>query len=450
MPRLHSRSELAALSEATARNYDCIEYLDNIYIPIDYVTKQYNPVTADRTIWRRFTSRELMEFANDIGVLFYSDGEFRSFQLMLQQFSRKEKPLQHLLVPTKDGIQMLDDKGQLRSVTGAFVPNYLNVVYDPEVDTTEMWATLIKWVADEEQAHSLLYHLSLMLQPSWTAGKYLLLIGKLGRNGKSTLLQMLASLIGQDNASSVKQQDMATKRPTVAALNGSLINIVLDGPKEFVKDSSVEKSLIVGEWVDLEFKYSNIPVRVQTRALFVEGLNDEPVSSDHSSALQKRIVRYYFPLEFEEDTIFEAHMQTEKMLNALLKLMLQHWVTKESAKKVLVKTDKSLQLQLEHQWSTSPLMQFLEYLGSRDRDSLREVVQKDALVGNLIALYRPWLEENGYRNYEESLIKKTIEENFVTTRKTKRIAGKPTTQRVLVSPRDSVAGLLVEMLREDE
>ena len=448
MPRLHTRQELATLAGATATLNSAVEYRDNVYFPVDFETGALQPTSKSRTIWRRMIAKEMMRFANDtLDILFSSDNEFRSFYLMLQQFASKDRQVNKLLIPVKgQGVRVLSPKGELKKPSGTFTPNYLNLQYDPDVDTTFVWETIVDWLGSEEQAHSLLHHLSVGLQPDWTASKYLLLIGS-GSNGKSTLLKMLEKLVGRDNASSVTRLEMSGKKVTVAALNGALMNIVLDGPKEFLKDSSTEKTLIAGERLDLELKYQNIATTVETTALFIEGLQQEPKVSDHSSALQRRLVRYHFPNTYEADRAFERKMLSNESLSALVKLILEHWVTRDEKKGKLLNTTASKQLQLEHQWAASPLLQFLEHLAGQDPLELKTVIKRNTPVDVLVAGYRPWLGSNGFKAFDDGYIKQAIDENFVTERKTVRIGGKPSTRRVIIEPKET-ARLLIETLLE--
>ena len=449
MPRLHTRQELAALAQGTALANDAVEYQDNVYMPVDFETGERQPTSPERTVWRRMTANEMMRFANDtLDILFSTDAEFRTFYLMLQQFATSVPASHKLLVPVKGlGVRVLGADGTLQVPTGEFIPNYLNITYNPDVDTELMWRTLVDWVDGEEQAHSLLHHLSVGFQPSWTASKYLLLIGE-GANGKSTLLKMLEKLVGVDNTSSVTRLEMSARKVTVAALNGALMNIVFDGPKEFLKDSSTEKTLIAGERIDLELKYKNIATTVQTTALFIEGLNQEPKTSDHSPALQRRLVRFSFPRKYELDYSFERRMMSPSSLSALVTLILQHWVSQEEKQTKLLNTEASTLLQLEHQWSVTPLLQFLESLAALDPIELRTVTKVGALVSPLAVAYKAWLPAS--KDIDDGYILRSIEEHFVTVRKTKRVEGKPTTRRQIQEVRPTAAALISALLEGEE
>ena len=438
------------MSQAMTANHSFTEYHEHLYVPRDYETGEMVLTTPDRQIWHRLTPKEFRVFANDVAdILFASNQEFNSFLFMTKQFANRVPALNGLLVPVKDaGVFMLDDDGSLVPALDQFVPNSLNIMYDPTVDTTEMWDILVGWLNSEEQAHSLLHHLSLGFQPWWSASKYILLIGE-GSNGKSMLLRMLMKIIGIHNASNVKRQEMSAQRPTIMSLNGSLMNIVFDGPKEFVRDNSTEKTLTAGEPLEIELKYENISSTVQTNALFIEGLNREPKNGDQSHAMHRRLVRYYFPNQYAEDQAFEAKLMHPKMLSALVKLILEHWVSRMDKAKKLTQTESSKQLQLEYQWSNNPLMQYLEHLATIDVLSLRAATQPNALVDELVVNLRSWMDNNGYRTADDAYLRQLIDDLFVTTRKTIRVNKKPTTRRVIEKAK-APAQMLLDTLTAGE
>lgn len=433
MPRLRTKQELADLARAFATIYKLVEYRDTLYMPVDCVTLEPKPSDPERTVWIALTSRDIRDIANaGSNILFANDGEERSYRLMVRQFSRTVRSTKGILIRTSsDELRVLNGKGQLKKPKGTFIPNYLNVPYDASTPlATELFKTISEWVGSEEQAHSLLYHLSTALQTEWSAVKYVLLIGE-GRNGKGTLLKMLYDLIGKLNISNITRQDMAAKSPIITQLNGKLMNIVFDGPKDFLRDSSIEKTIVAGELVQVEMKYENVPAEVQTNALFAEALNTEPNTSDKSPALQKRLARFYFPNVYPLDHGFESKMRAPEMLAALLHLMITHWVNKDEVAAKLQLTAESLDLQLQAVWNVSPLLRFLEHAIQRDPQFGHSLQQGKMEVATFLTAYRPWLESNGYKNQEDDFLLRQMKSHFNVDRKTIRVSNKPTTRRVI-------------------
>lgn len=434
MPQLRDKAGLADLARAFATSFSLVEYKGVLYMPVDFRTRDAAPNgLPEHTIWLSLSDKEIIRSANIMSnILFATDAEIRSYKLMLRQFSDSIDEANGILVRIgNDHVEQILEDGTLAPVTGDFVPNFLDVpLSSDESAADDLFQIVSEWVGGDDNAHSLLYHIATALQPTWSAVRYVLLIGT-GRNGKSTLLKMVLKLFGSQNISKVKRQDMARQSPILTALNGKLLNIVLDGPKEFLKDSSTEKTLIAGEPLDIELKYENVPFEVRTNALFMEGLQHEPRVSDKSRALQERLVRFNFPNEYALDHTFEAKMLTEENLAAFLRLLLRHWVNKDEVAEKLQLTVDSLDMRMQAVWVMSPILRFLEHVGGRDKEFLNDILSQRMVLDTFMLAYRPWLESNGYKNMEDDYLLQQMNDHFVTDRKSFRINKKPTTKRYI-------------------
>ncbi|QFG04927.1 DNA primase [Microbacterium phage PhriedRice] len=437
MPQLVTKPELANLAQAFAVGAGLVKHKGLLYMPVNFATGLPDPnVTADHTVWQLLDDEQIMGMANMISnILFATDSEFRSYKLMLEQFAKYEKEAYGILVRIGNShVVRLNDDGTMSPATGDFVPNYLDVPYTGKTDLSdELFKVISEWVGGDENAHSLLYHIATALQPSWSAVRYVLLIGT-GRNGKSTLLKMVTALFGNRNISGVKRQDMAVNSTIMTELNGKLLNIVMDGPKAFLGDSSTEKTLIAGEPLALRLLYTNSAFKVQTNALFMEGLQTEPKVADKSGALQARLVRFRFPMEYPLNLEYEAEKLRPESLAAFLHLLIEHWVNKSEVADKLQITADSMDLQMNAVWQMSPILRFLEYTANRDKNFLQDILDKKMLVDTFMLAYRPWLEANGYsKNMEDDYLVTQMNDAFVTDRKTVRIDGKPTSRRYIKS-----------------
>ncbi|QNN98051.1 DNA primase [Microbacterium phage Fede] len=452
MPSLRTKQELARIAQSFALMADLVKYRGHLYMPVHFMSAmpahKVDDIQKNQVVWKPLSTEEIVAIGNTMSsILFATDGEVRSYILMLKQFATPAMESNRLLVRMGDThVEMLQPDGSFAPADGEFVPNYLDVPYVPDGELTkQLYATVIEWVGGEENAKSLLHHLATILQPGWSAARYVLLLGS-GRNGKSTLLKMLLALFGEDNISGITRQDMAGRRPIISELNGKLANIVLDGPKEFLKDSSTEKTLVVGERLKIEMKYENSAFTVQTNALFIEGLQQEPKVSDKSSALQARLVRFKFPNKYPLNLGFEAQMLRPEMLAAMLDLLIRHWVMKDEIAAKLSVTADSMDLQMQAVWTSSPILRFLEYTAARDRAFLQKILDQQMIVDVFLFTYRPWLEANGYKNMEDDYLMQQIGDHFVTDRKTFRIDKKPTTKRYIKSCLDDTNNAINTLL----
>lgn len=447
---LKTKKELSVEAHTLAAGSELVRYRSTTYMPVDFEKGDLDVVPdMDRTIWLPLTRSNIQTLAADqFNTLFQSDGELSSFDFMVAQSSKQytEVP-DRLLVRTEEGLRVLGPDGQLADVTGGFVPNTLRPLLNTEeADKERVFSTIVEWLDSDEEAESLLKHLATALSPGWSAVKYVLLLGE-GRNGKGLLLKMIESIFGSENVSHVPRQEISAGTPMTIELNGKLLNIVYDGPAEFLKDSGREKSLIAGEPVAIKDLYKSAPVSVLTNALFLEGLNREPKSSDKSSALQKRLVRFQFPNIYPLDRAFEKWMLHETNTGALLSLLIDRFVHEDGIAAALAPTTKALELQLEHMYVNSVAMQFIKYL--QDTEPTGAVSVLGEQMDQLVQGFQAWrIKENDLTTWAEPDVQALFLPLVTSERKSVRIDGQPRKVRVVTSFK-SEAQSFIETLKED-
>ena len=451
MLELSSKATLARAARTVAESYELVQHGSHTFIPCHWLTEAIGPLPAAERIWQPLTRNDKRRLANQTqNILFATDSELTNFDLMLRQYAvEDESVIQHLLVRTEDGLKMLDETGTLVEPTGQFCPNVLKPVLNTDEAAKAGVFDVIKgWLNSEEEAHSLLHHLATALCPGWSAVKYVLLIGD-GRNGKSVLLSMLQDLFGASNVSNVTRQQIAERLPVCVELNNKLLNIIFDGEMAYIKDSSMEKTLIAGEPGYVRMLYENGNTRVLTNALFLEALNSEPKTRDKSGALQKRLSRFWFPNTYPIDMAFEKRMRSDELLGAFLSLLLDHFVTKYELADKLKQTSGSSALQVEQNLLNSPLHQFVSYLVSSDaswNDRLRQPVMVDPLVDSFMA----WRVNEGFTEFSTADVKRLFKEGFSTDWKTVREAGKVVKKQRLLEPKPEILALLNQLKGADE
>lgn len=419
-----TKADLTATAQALAQQYKLVRHNSQLFVPVDW----RNPVVTDQpidpldTVWQSMNSEEVQRFGNDMGqILFTTPSEATNFHFMLMQEAERPHKLRtdQLFVKTESGLKVLAPDGTLTDSTGEFLPNILVPQLNQDAAIkAELWQILVDWVRGEDIAHSLLHHLATMLAPAWSATKLVMLIGE-GANGKSTLLKMLVALLGKHNVSGITRQQMAAREPSIVDLNNKLANIVFDAPKEYLKDSSTEKTLVVGEPIDVRMLYANTNTPVWTNGLFIEGLNQEPKSGDKSAALQRRLVRFQFPNKYALDYEFEAKLTSEPYLGALLALMLDHYVLPNERATKLAPVQASLDLQIEQLWTNSKAFQWLHEIVEKNP------TQAGLLVGSeldpTVQSFHAWL-MSGKDEYSAVDALRMLKEIFTIDKKSKRLA----------------------------
>ena len=413
MAELKNKQQLADAAISLASSYDLVQREVTTFIPVHWETGSPEPIPPHgERIWVPLSRDDKRRLANmKYRVLFSNDGELRNFDFMVRQLAiQQNAPVKSILIKTEQGLMKLDEHGQLIPHDDVFTPNYVRPMLNDDPDKkTEVYDTIVEWVGGEEDAESLLYHLATSLAPAYSAVKYVLLLGE-GRNGKSVLLTMLAELFGQENVSSVSRQMMAERSPTCVELNDKLLNVIFDGEMSYIKDSSMEKTLIAGEPGTVRMLYESSTTTVQTNALFIEALNTEPKARDKSSALQKRLVRFRFPNVYEVDKEFSKKMTSEPYLGALLSLLIDHYVPEADISKRLAPTQSSLELQMDQVWITSPILQFLETLIGDP--AIAKLESGDMEVAVFLASFKPWAQTQNLQDRSDGDLTLMMQSHF--------------------------------------
>ena len=440
MPQLYSKRELSTHAINLARTYSLIRANNVLYLPADFETGDFAVTPEpDRTVWRPLTMRDVQQWAlAQYDVLFSATSEEANFFFMVGQVSQQmDVTPDSLLIHTEEGLRELKSDGKLHIPTGKFIPNYLSVKLNTDqADKQQLRDVFHSWLDNEEEELSLLRHLSTALSPSWSAVKYLLLLGD-GRNGKSLLMSMLQGLFGWANCSHVTRQDVSKSSPVVTEVQNKLLNIVYDGVAEYLKDSGNEKSLIAGEPVSIRMLYSSQSTMVATNALFVEGLNREPKSGDKSSALQARLVRFWFPNVFQDDLIFKDRMMSERMLGALLSLLIDNYVQKTDKAVMLAPTARSQELSMEHMHANSFAMQFIAHVDTIDPMGADALI--NGTITELAARFQAWrLAEGDINPWSEPSIFELFRPFIVFDRKSLRVHGQIRKTKTIAAFKPSV------------
>ncbi|MCJ7772035.1 MAG: phage/plasmid primase, P4 family, partial [Desulfobacterales bacterium] len=119
-------------------------------------------------------------------------------------------------------------------------------------------------------------------------------------NGKSTFLEMLSHGIGQENVAEQSIQALNSDKWARAQLQGKLVNIFPDLPKQKLYDNSVFKMLTTDQWIDGEEKYLK-PFRFRNITKQIYSANQVPALYDpDEAAFFRRWLIFLFPNTFNE------------------------------------------------------------------------------------------------------------------------------------------------------
>lgn len=254
----------------------------------------------------------------------------------LNQSQRKEVlAYLNLIVPKigtmADAHLVAFKNGVLNVITGEvydFNPEYVitNMIphnYNPEATSELLDKTMGKLACQDEQVLKLLYQaVGMCFFRKNELRKSFFLLGE-KRNGKSTFLDMVGTLLGEDNIANLDLSEIGDKFKT-AELSGKLANIGDDINDEFIPNSAVFKKVVSGDKITVERKGQD-PFVLASYAKFFFSANSLPRigKGKDSAAILDRLVIIPFEAKFsKEDPDFDPYikykLREEEVMEALI------------------------------------------------------------------------------------------------------------------------------------
>lgn len=222
-----------------------------------------------------------------------------------------------------------------------------------------------------------------------------------GSNGKSTYMDCIRALLGEENYSSLSPQEM-TQRFLNAQLNNKLANLGDDIPSTFLEDTSKLKSLISGGNIQVEYKGQDA-FTMNSFATMVFGCNEIPRTNDDSDGMLRRMV--YVPFnwkvnknspDFNPFTIED--ITTPEALEYLLVLGINGLLRVLNNGGKVTEVDSVSKLRDTVRMEQNPVLEFLfDTYETIEADELRVLIDGRCCT-DVYKSYVAWSEENGRRN----------------------------------------------------
>lgn len=216
----------------------------------------------------------------------------------------------------------LDASNEVVPVESEFTPFNLDVVYDASaydehVDSFLDFVTKgrkdLRLVLEEMFGHILMTHSF--------PHKAFFLSGESGANGKSTLLEMLNSFIGE-LGHTLSLEDF-NESFQIATLDGKLANIGDDIDAAYLERSKNFKTLVSGNTISVRKLYGE-PFKLKNKATLIFTCNEMPTFKDKSGGIARRLVIIPFENKVTKvDPLIDQKLSSENAKSYLLKLALE-------------------------------------------------------------------------------------------------------------------------------
>lgn len=288
------------------------------------------------------------------------------------------------------------------------------VDYNPEAYSEDLVRTLNKVFMNDKDVLRLFEEMmGYMLIKNCRYRKGFIFYGG-GKNGKSTILNMVKKFIGDDNCSTIELEKLNDKFKT-AELENKLVNIGDDIDRNEIGETGTIKKLFTGESVTVERKNQQ-PFTLKSYAKLLFSCNEIPHIADKSAGMYSRLMLIPFNAVFEStdpdyDPFIEDKITTPTALSHLLNMALDG-LARLISRNQFTEPNTVKQALGEYRVVNSNVLSWLE-------DAR---LTMDKVLGNptdhLYSMFRDWCSRNGIR-YAPSLrtFHKEIQEELSLDRK---------------------------------
>jgi putative DNA primase/helicase len=262
------------------------------------------------------------------------------------------------------------------------ITNKIPHSYNPDADSELLNHVMRKLACNDETVLKLLYQsVGYCFYRRNELRKSFFLLGE-KRNGKSTFLDMVGNLLGEDNTANLDLCEIGDRFRT-AELTGKLANIGDDINDEWISNTATFKKVVSGDVITVEKKGKD-PFRLRSFAKFFFSANSLPRlgRGKDSSAVLDRLVIIPFDAKFTKndddyDPFIKYKLREETVMEALIAKAIP------ALKEVLIEQefehcDRVTKNLDEFEKSNNPLLEFFEELDEMDylNEPIKKVYQK--------------------------------------------------------------------------
>jgi putative DNA primase/helicase len=242
--------------------------------------------------------------------------------------------------------------------------------YNPDAASETLDNVMTKFSCGDENVRKLLYQsIGYCFYRRNELRKSFFLLGE-KRNGKSTFLDMVSTLLGEDNIANLDLCEIGDRFRT-AELTGKLANIGDDINDEWVSNTATFKKVVSGDVVTAERKGKD-PFKLRSFAKFFFSANALPRlgRGKDSGAVLDRLVIIPFDAKFTKqdadyDPFIKYKLRKEDVMEALIAKSIPA-LREVLAEQEFAKCDKVVKNLEEFEKSNNPILEFFDELDECD------------------------------------------------------------------------------------
>ena len=260
----------------------------------DYLIRKYNIIKIEKRLYM-YKQGNYISCEDALGAIIVnlipnlSMNKKREVKDYIKDKCEEKEEAPEQIVCVKNGlinVKTLEFKSHTPDVV---IRNKIDIDYYEQTENDEIDTIMDNLAVGDKDIVQLLYEMiGYCIYRGMPFQKVFILVGN-GANGKSTLLNMVTKLLGEENVSHVDLKEIAGNRFGKAELYGKLANIADDCSSSYLEDTSVIKRITGETYTSIEFKGQNsFSTKINTKTIL--SYNTIPRMNDTTDGLSRRLV----------------------------------------------------------------------------------------------------------------------------------------------------------------
>ena len=247
---------------------------------------------------------------------------------------------------------------------------------------------------NEKRKQTILEMIGYAMTTSVALQKAFILYGNTAQNGKSTLINIITELIGNENVGTVPFKELSKNKFAGSGIRGKLLNVGSEMTDEFIEDVSNFKMYITGDEVEVEEKFKPRQ-KIRPYAKFIFSANELPTVADKTDGFYRRL--QIIPLEYsftnkDRKTFDFNKLTTKEALEYLARISIESYLGMNENFSNYEESEEEVN---KYRTTGSSVLSFIN-----DEEYITSIVKsetKNRFAKEIYALYKNYCMENQYR-----------------------------------------------------
>ena len=350
--------------------------------------------------------RKVIELVPDSTIHFRNE----VYQYLLLKAEEKEFDRENGIINFKNGLFSVKERKMYNHSPKYFSTNQINTNFNltaPKVQAVDDVLDKLS-CGKYERKQTILEMIGYSMTTSIKLQKAFILYGNKARNGKSTLIDIIVHLLGDDNVGTVSFKDMNQNRFAGSCIKNKLLNSGSEMTDEYIEDVEIFKKYVTGDYLEIEEKFKPRQ-KIRPYAKFIFSANELPRVADKTDGFYRRL--QIIPLEYsftdKDRKLFDFNkLISKEALEYLAKISLEAYLN--MGENFSNHEENEIEI-AKYKVGANSILTFIndeEYI-----TSLIEKTSTSRFANEIYNLYKQYCADNQYRAIGRNKFYKEIEKS---------------------------------------